>query len=132
MSANERTDVALLEKMGNTRISVNMTPGEILEFVLKLASDDEFRSRLEKVPHEVLEESHIRLPLPDVPLHVNLPPKDEMQRVIGDLLAGNEIKLAALPFNVQPEYAFFIDFLIFLLAKTPTAAQACKLAKRPV
>jgi hypothetical protein len=115
---------ALIQKMADARMGVNMTPREILEFVLKLASDDEFRTRLEKVPQEVLTEYHIDIPLQDVPLHVNLPTKDEMQRVIVDMLAGNEIKLAALPFNIQPEYAFFIDFLIFLLARTPS--EPCK------
>jgi hypothetical protein len=119
-------ETALLEKMADSRISFNMTPREILEFVLRLASDDDFRSRLENNPHEVLAENHIHIPVPDVPLHVNLPNKDELQRAVIDIMAGHHIKLTALPFNVDPGYWFFIDFLIFL-ARTPS--KPCKWTK---
>ena len=53
------SEASHLEKAANVRISMNMTPREAFNFILRLSSDDEFRSRLERNPHEVLAEHHI-------------------------------------------------------------------------
>ena len=118
-TTDESREAALLQKMADSRISISMTPREILTFVFRLASDDEFRARLEHDPHGVLAENHVHIPVPDVPLHINLPPKRELQEAVTEMMRGNDIKVPAIPFNVDPGYWFFIDFLIFLVANQP-------------
>jgi predicted lipid carrier protein YhbT len=121
MSDHDNTSEAShLEKARNVRISMNMTPREAFNFVLKLSSDDEFRSRLEMNPHEVLAEHHIHIPSKDIPLHASLPPKDALQQVLMDLMAGREGTITALPLNVDPMYWMFIDFFIFLAHRQST------------
>ncbi len=123
MSEHDNTSEAShLEKAGNVRISINMTPREAFNFILKLSSDDEFRSRLERNPHEILAEHHIYIPSKDIPLHASLPPKDALQQALMDLMADREGTITALPLNVDPMYWMFIDFFIFL----STASQSSK------
>jgi predicted lipid carrier protein YhbT len=108
------TEAAHLAKAADVRITMNMTPREVFNFVLKLSSDDDFRARLEKNPHEVLAENHIYIPSKDIPLHASLPPKEQLQQVLMDLMTKREALVRALPLNVDPMYWFFMDFLIFL------------------
>jgi len=111
LSTNE---TSYLEKIADTRISVNMTPREVANFMLKLSSDDEFRSRLEKDPAGVLAEHHIYVPTRDIPLHIVLPPKDVLQQVLFDSMKGREAKIALLPFNVDPSVYWYVSWLAFL------------------
>jgi hypothetical protein len=116
VSAHEPSaEAAHLAEAANVRVTMSMTPREALEFFLKLSSDDAFRARLEADPHTVLAEHHIYIPSTAVPLRASLPPKDALQRILADLIAGREGTVTALPFNVDPMYWFFMDFLIFLL-----------------
>jgi hypothetical protein len=52
----------------------------------KLASDDEFRTRLESQPREVFAEYGIDVPS-EMPVMLTLPPKDEVHAVIADAIA---------------------------------------------
>ena len=104
------------------RITLNLTPTEAHDFLIKLSNDDEFRSRLERNPHEILAEHHIYIPSKDIPLHASLPPKDALQQALMDLMADREGTITALPLNVDPMYWMFIDFFIFL----STASQSSK------
>lgn len=121
------SEARTLEKVANARINFNMTPREVLEFLMRLASDDDFRARLEKQPHKALADNHIHVPVKDVPLHVHLPPKDQLQEALMDIMTGQELRLRALPFNVDPGFWYFIDFLIFLLARS--GSKPCKWPK---
>ena len=105
---------AILEKLANVRIGVNMTPKEVFNFLLKLASDDDFRAAIEKNPNEALAQYHVYVPSHDVPFHVTLPPKGQLQQALMDMLTGDPGVIPALPFNVDPMFWWFIDFLIFL------------------
>jgi len=118
---NDPLEAEHLKKAANVRISMNLTPREVFNLVTRMASDDEFRARLEKNPHEVLAEHHIYVPSKDIPLHASLPPKEELQQALMDIMSGHQGTITALPFNVDPQYWFFIDFLIFLAHRTQPA-----------
>ena len=111
---NESLEAEHLKKAADVRISMNLTPREVFNLVTRMASDDEFRARLEKSPHEVLAEHHIYVPSTDIPLHASLPPKKELQQVLMDIMSGHQGTITELPLNVDPQFWFFIDFLIFL------------------
>ena len=64
----------------DARFRISMTPKEAHNFIVKLSSDDEFRSRFEKNPKEVLAEHHIDFPSKIIPEYISLPPKDVLQQ----------------------------------------------------
>jgi hypothetical protein len=127
-------EAILYKQMADSRITVSMTPRELMTFVFRLASDDDFRARLERDPHGVLAENHVHIPTPAVPLHINLPPKGELQEALAEMMRGSDVKVAAIPFNVDPGYWIFIDFLIFLLANQPcsTKLTPAEIPRQPV
>jgi len=85
--------------LADERISVNMTPREAHNFILKLSNDDEFRSRFEKDPAGVLAEHHIYIPLQQIPAHTVLPAKDVLQRALADFTQAGELNLTTFPPN---------------------------------
>ena len=125
------TKDALLKRMSETRISIGMTPKEAFAFILRLSSDDEFRASLEKDPHRVLAEHRVLIPPRGVPIQVHLPGKEELQDTLADIMMGNPVALPALPFNVDPGFWFFIDFLIFLVAGRPGRGHKGRRRKPP-
>ena len=66
----------------DTRVSVIMTPRESLDFLQKLAEDDNFRARFRRNPHKVFAEHHIYFPPEHVPDPVRLPPKAALKKIL--------------------------------------------------
>jgi hypothetical protein len=82
------------------RVSFQLTPREAHDFLRKLVGDDDFRSRLEREPREVLAEHHIYFPPEYFPESVALPSKDLIQEALRSFSTGGEINLSALPNSV--------------------------------
>jgi putative modified peptide len=108
-----------LRQAANVRISMNLTPREVFKLMTRLATDDAFRAKVEADPYGTLAEHNIRVPSRDIPLNASLPPKEELQQVLIDIMSGHQGSVTALAFNVDPQYWFFMDFLIFLVHRAP-------------
>ena len=80
----------------DTRISLNLTPTEAHDFVIRLSSDDAFRTRLEQSPTEVLAEHHIYIPFSQLPGIVVLPSKESLQQALHKFSTRGEIDVEAL------------------------------------
>jgi putative modified peptide len=118
MSSHDSVDEAAhLERIADVRVTMSLTPREAFNLLLRLSSDDEFRSQVEAQPHRVLAEHGINVPSEDIPLQASLPPKEVLQEVMLQLMAGQQGTIAELPFNVDPMYWWFIDFIIFLVQR---------------
>ncbi len=78
------------------RITLNLTPTEAHDFLIKLSNDDEFRSRLEQSPGKVLAEYHIYIPQEQIPNGVVLPSKEVLQKALTNFTKFGEIDLAGL------------------------------------
>lgn len=78
------------------RFTLNITPKEAHEFIVKLSKDDEFRSRLEADPAHVLAEYHINIPLNLIPSAVALPPKQLVQEALSNFTRAGELNVASL------------------------------------
>ncbi len=74
------------------RIQVDITPRRAVEFVRRLASDDDFRDEFERDPEKVLREYHIHLPQEYLPDQVTLPPKEDIE----DRISSAEPQLLGL------------------------------------
>ena len=75
----------------STNITVNATLVQANDFMEKLAEDDTFRDRLAADPKGVLAEYGVDFtPADDVPEHVTLPPKEEVQGLRRDMGLPNE------------------------------------------
>jgi putative modified peptide len=128
MSNGDNAEEALhLEQAAHVRITMSLTPRQAFNLMLKLSSDDAFRDQVKKNPHEVLSKYGIDVPSRDIPLERALPPKEQLQEVLLQMFAGRPGIVTELPFNVDPFYWQFIDFLIFLAApahrQAPPAAE---------
>ena len=95
------------------RGSVNMTPRESYEFAVKLATDDEFRQRLESNPLETLAEHHIYLPPHEMKSAVRLPAKEDVLNAIEGLTVGKEFRVALIP-DAVPDLIIFAFFIVWL------------------
>ena len=80
----------------DTRFSLNLTPTEAHEFLIKLSSDDAFRSRLQRNPTEVLAAHHIYIPVGQIPDVVILPSKESLQQALDKFSTQGKIDLEAL------------------------------------
>jgi hypothetical protein len=78
------------------RITLNVTPREAQDFLIKLSTDDKFRSRLGADPGQVLAEYHIYIPLEQIPGAVVLPPKEVLQRALANFTEYGEIDFTGL------------------------------------
>ena len=105
-----------LARIADVRITKSLSPRETFNLLLRMASDDSFRASIEHDPHGVLARFGIDVPSKDIPLQASLPPKDALRDVLLDIMADRQGAIAELPFNVDPMYWYFIDFLIFLLS----------------
>ena len=114
--ATPEQSAASLAKMAQTRVGVNATPRELFDFVLRLASDDTFRAKLEADPSGALAEYHIYVP---GHAHVIIPDKAELQRVLLDIMSGQETAMVALPFDGDhaSDLTWFTSFLCFVGAR---------------
>ena len=111
--ATPEQSAASLAKMAKTRVGVNATPRELFDFVLRLASDDTFRAKLEQDPSCALAEYHISVP---GHAHVIIPHKAELQRALLDMMSGQERTLMGLPYQGDhaSDLSWFMSFLCFL------------------
>ena len=66
-------------------IRISMSPEQSLEFLMRLAHDDEFRARLEEDAGGLLREYGIEVPPEAVPATVEAPPKDDVEKTLRDL-----------------------------------------------
>jgi hypothetical protein len=122
VSSDDSTNEAQhLEQIADIRVTMRLTPREAFDLLLKLSSDDEFRATVEEAPHRVLSEYGIDVPSVDIPLKASLPPKELLEEVLLQFMAGQQGTVAELPLNVDPMYWYFIDFLIFLVRSRPAA-----------
>src|SRR5262249_27104680 len=78
---DEATEKALLARLGKLRVGASLTAREVFDFLLRLASDDEFRARLAKHPRETLAAHHIYVPAHDPPIPIRIPRKPDAQQV---------------------------------------------------
>ncbi len=111
---DDETERALLARLGKLRVGASLTPREVFNFLLRLASDDEFRARLETHPRETLAEHHIYVPAHDPPVHVRVPSKHDLQQVLMDVMMQHETALSFHPFNLNAELSWFVSFMTFL------------------
>jgi len=103
---------------GSSRVSFNLTPREALDFLKKLSSDDEFRSRLQQSPREVLAEHHIHFPTDYFPDAVTLPSKELLEEALRSFTTAGEINLSALP-NSTTHWALFCFWWLFWTESRP-------------
>ena len=66
-------------------IRISTTPEEALDLLERLASDDAFRTRLERSPRKVLEEFHFYIPQDEMPERVELPPEEELRGLVEEM-----------------------------------------------
>jgi putative modified peptide len=113
--SHDSQEAAHLAQAANVKITMRLTPRQAFDLILKLSSDDAFRAQVQNDPHKVLAGHGIDVPSRDIPLDRALPPKEKLQEVLMQMMARRQGSVSELPFNVDPMYWYFIDFLIFLL-----------------
>jgi len=96
-----------------TLAAVGPSHGE--ELVRRLATDDEFRARLERSPARALAEYHIELPPSALPTKVVLPPRPQMMEALR-ALTGGHLAPARTSLPPRPKY-----WPAFRLAARPAA-----------
>ena len=109
-------EITIAPSLADKRVSVNLTPREAFDFVLKLSCDDEFRSRLEENPSEVLAEHHIYVPQELISGQLTLPPKERLQLALMDITLGREFRLSVAS-SMSP--GFFWFFALFAAMPDP-------------
>ena len=111
--ATPEQSAASLAKMAQTRVGVNATPRELFDFVLRLASDDTFRAKLEQDPSRALAEYHISVP---GHAHVIIPHKADLQRALLDMMSGHERVMVMLPYDGDhaSDLSWLASFLCFV------------------
>jgi putative modified peptide len=120
---SDEEHAALIDRMSKLRITASITPREVFHFLLALAMDDKFRERVAKHPEEALAEHHIYLPHHDPRVHVRLPSKTDIQQILMDVMARQEMSLTFVPFNANAELSWFVSFVTFLSVRgAPKAA----------
>ena len=66
-------------------IRISMSPEQSLEFLQRLAYDDDFRARLEEDAGGLLREYGIDVPPEGVPATVEAPSKDDVEKTLRDI-----------------------------------------------
>jgi hypothetical protein len=74
-----------MKDTGPMEIRISISPEQTLEFLERLAYDDEFRARLEEDAGGLLREYGIEVPPEAVPATVEAPPKDDVERALRDV-----------------------------------------------
>jgi hypothetical protein len=70
------------EERRRVEIFMDLTPQEALDFLQKLATDDEFRDRLQGDPRSVLVDYRIEVNDAGLPVKAELPPKEQVQELL--------------------------------------------------
>jgi putative modified peptide len=73
------------EERQRIEILMEITPQDALDFLNKLATDDEFRARLKEDPRSVLVEYRIEINDAGVPTNAELPPKEDVQHLLDQI-----------------------------------------------
>ena len=74
-----------MEQMGPVEIRISITPEQSLDFLQRLADDDDFRARLEEDAGGLLREYGIYVPPEAVPERVEAPPKEEVEQTLREV-----------------------------------------------
>ena len=101
-----RQDPAEGRGLSEPRVTINMTPREALEFAQRIAYDDSFRAKFESSPREILSFYHIDMSAALIPAKIVLPPKEDIQRALTEILIGGELAGRAISFFIV-FWAFF-------------------------
>jgi hypothetical protein len=95
--------------MGEYRLRIDTTRDRAVEFLSRLADDDDFRQQLAEDPRRVLYDYGVELPDELIPAFVDLPEKGDVQQLIsGDLAAMGSMQ--AGPAMFFPVFVFFFAF----------------------
>lgn len=95
--------------MAEYRLRIDTTGDRALEFVTRLAQDDDFRARLESDPRSVLWDYGIEVSDELIPAEVVLPSKDDVQAVIDQGPEGVGM-LQVGPAAFHPVFSAFFAF----------------------
>lgn len=71
-----------MDEMGPIEIRINISPEQSLDFLQKLAYDDDFRARLEEDAGRLLRVYGIEVPPEGLPDRVEAPPKEEVEKTL--------------------------------------------------
>jgi putative modified peptide len=77
------------EEASRIEVSMELTSAEAFEFLTRLATDDDFRERLQSDPVPALSEYHITVSDPRLVANVTLPPKADVQQLLDNLEAND-------------------------------------------
>lgn len=95
--------------MPEYRLRIDTTGDRALEFVTRLAQDDEFRALLESDPRRVLWDYGIEASDDLIPAEVSLPSKDDVQAIIDQGPEGVGM-LQVGPAAFHPIFSVFFAF----------------------
>jgi putative modified peptide len=85
------------------KMKIEMTGKEYVAFLDKLATDDDFRARLQQAPAETLAAYGIHVDPEEMPSRIVLPSKEGLQDSLGQLKAqGSDIAFIAFPMFLFP------------------------------
>lgn len=94
---------------GEQRLRIDTGRDQAVEFVRRLADDDEFRARLEKDPKGVLWDYGVEVSPELIPATVELPPKADVRRMLDRSQEG----LGPIQPGPQLFYPVFACFFAF-------------------
>ena len=97
---------------GEIRISRDLTPRRTIDLIRALATDDSFRSTLERNPQEALARFDISIPRESIPAEIRLPPKEDFRAAFDAASLGNDLVLPA-PSAQSPVFWVFLVFAAF-------------------
>jgi hypothetical protein len=106
---------------GRSQINVGITPDRAVEFLQKLAADDEFRARFESDTRALLAEYDIEVPADMIPEPVHAPPRGLLWQALAEMgkeptvLVPFATAMPKVPFMPVPfapfSYAFSLVFI---------------------
>ena len=101
----------------DSRVVVALTPREAIEFIVKLATDDDFRRELESAPEETLARHHVYVAPGTLPDIGKLPSKKTCQDILKNLGTGQPFVLPLIPYRTPPCPPFLVLLPLALLSE---------------
>lgn len=98
------------------RISSELMPREAIEFLQRLAFDDDFRSDLQRRPKATLRRFKINIPDELIPDDIVLPPKDDLRVAVESASMGDDL---VMPAPVAAVFWVFLAFFAFFAFSRP-------------
>jgi hypothetical protein len=95
--------------MAEFRLRIDTSKDRAMEFVSRLAEDDDFRAELQADPRKVLWDYGVEVPDELIPSEVVLPPKED----VNALLAGDHDALGLFPVGPHMLFPVFVCFFAF-------------------